>query len=86
MIGLTGLFVDSVEVVAFFRGVLAVGRGHHEVSAMDDLRLRWSPKSQVSFLRVRVVLLLLLYARRWATIFLPKRHLSSSHVGITPDK
>lgn len=40
VVGLTGLFVDSVEVVAFLRGVLAVGRRHHEVSAVDDLSLQ----------------------------------------------
>jgi len=40
MISLTGLFVDSVEVVALLRGVLAVRRRHHEVSAVDDLRLQ----------------------------------------------
>ena len=31
------LRVDGVEVVAFLRRVLAVRRGHHEVSAVDDL-------------------------------------------------
>lgn len=40
MIGLTGLFVYSVEVVAFLGWVLAVGRRHHEVSAVDDLGLQ----------------------------------------------
>lgn len=39
MVGLTGLFVYSVEVIAFLRWVLAVGRRHHEVSAVDDLTL-----------------------------------------------
>lgn len=73
VIRLTGLLVDSVEVVAFLRGVLDVGRGHHEVSTVDDLRLHpvRSPQTQLSLLRVRVVLLLLLYARLRTTVFLP---------------
>lgn len=73
MIGLTGLFVYSVEVVAFLRGVLNVRRGHHEVPAVDDLRLHpiWSPQPQVRLLIVRVLLLLLLYDRRRATVSLP---------------
>lgn len=72
MIGLTCLFVYSVEVVAFLRGVLAVGRGHHEVSAVDDLRLHpvRSPQPQVCLLSVRVVFLLL-YDRRRTTVLLP---------------
>lgn len=85
VIGLTGLFVDSVEVVAFLRRVLAMGWRHHEVSAVDDLRLPpvWSPQPQVGLFSVRIVFLLLLYARRRATVFLPYRHLSNSHVGNT---
>lgn len=67
VVRLTGLFVDSVEVVAFLRGVLAVGRGHHEVPAVDDLRLQ----PQMRLLRVRVVILLLLYAGRWSTVLVP---------------
>lgn len=39
MVSLTGLLVHSVEIVAFLWWVLTVGRGHHEVSAVDDLRL-----------------------------------------------
>lgn len=37
VVRLTGLFVYSVEVVALLRWVLAVGRRHHEVTAVDDL-------------------------------------------------
>lgn len=88
MIGLTRLFVDSVEVVAFLRRVLGVGRGHHEVSAVDDLRLQsfCLPQPQVSLLRVRVVILLLLYARGRTTVFVPQGHLAHSHVDNSPDK
>lgn len=84
VIRLTGLFVDSVKVVAFLRGVLAVGPRHHEVSAVDDLGFQpfYFQKPQVGVLRVRVVLLLLLYAGCRAAVSLSQRHLpSSSNVG-----
>lgn len=39
VVRLTGLLVDRVEVVALLGRVLDVRRGHHEVAAVDDLRL-----------------------------------------------
>lgn len=73
MIGLTGLFVYSVEVVAFLWWVLAVGRRHHEVSAVDDLRLHpiRPPQSQVSLVNVGVIFVLLFYNRRRTAVLLP---------------
>lgn len=73
VIRLTGLLVDSVKVVAFLRRVLAVGPRHHEVSAVDDLRFQpfHFEKLQVRVLRIRVVILLLLYASGRAAVSLP---------------
>lgn len=72
MISLTGLFVYSVEVVAFLRGVLAVGRRHHKVSAVDDLRHSIGlPQHQVRLVGVGVVLVFLFYDGRWTTVLLP---------------
>lgn len=58
-VGLAGLFVDGVEVVALLRRVLGVRGGHHEVPAVDDL-LVGSPEGNRRLLCVRVVVLLLL--------------------------
>lgn len=76
MIRLTRLFVYSVEVVALLGWVLAVGRRHHEVSAVDDLGLDpiCPPQNQVGLLNVGVVFVLLFYDRRRTTVLLPRRH------------
>lgn len=91
VISLTGLFVDSVKIVALFRWVLDVGRGDHEVSTVDDLSLpsvRGPGQHQLGLLRVRVLILLplLLHCQRRPTVFHPQEPLSSVHFGDSSDK
>lgn len=81
VIRLARLLVDGVEVVALLRWVLDVGRRHHKVAAVDDLRLNAVGPAQpeVAFLGVRVVVLLLLDDGRRAAVSLPQRR-SAGHV------
>lgn len=57
-VSLTRLLVDGVEIVAFLGRVLSVRRRHHEMPAVDDLKL--VRLLQIRLVRVRVVVGLLL--------------------------